>query len=442
MHLKIPVRYFYIWLLMLGHLATAQPEEEAIYTAIGTTSEPATAPVVLTLYARFQNRIARTADAHDHYDRDIQSPKSINYLPQANKFYVHSLEGFRTVVYSLDSLKKRKVIHHVFNGSNQHLFKNGEYQPFDYHYKYRQSDFNIFKGKPVESTFSHNGRYLWVTYYRRSYDHNSQSPSAVALIDTETDEIVRVMPTGILPKMIASSPDNRYVVITHWGDNTLGVIDITGDDPMAFHYVKHLTVNKRLSLNFDAGEKVNRDKNCGYCLRGTTFTPDSRYLLVGRMGGGGIAVFDVNNDFTYLGTTFTPHANIRHLLIKGDYLYMSTNVNGYVDKLNWHDLIADRLAHAGKSSRLPVESCFVGKGARTIVITEDGRYVFVSVNNASKIAVVDTQTMKLVASIAADSFPVGLELAADDKYLLSTAQGRYQVGGGHTVCVYKVSYRE
>jgi len=159
------------------------------------------------------------------------------------------------------------------------------------------------------------------------------------------------------------------------------------------------------------------------------------------MGGGGIAVFDVNNDFAYLGTTFTPHANIRHLLIKGDYLYMSTNVNGYVDKLNWHDLIADRLAHTGKSSHLPVASCFVGKGARTIVITEDGRYVFASVNNASKIAVVDTRTMQLVASIAADSFPVGLELAADDTYLLSTAQGRYQAGGGHTVCVYKVSYR-
>ena len=130
-----------------------------------------------------------------------------------------------------------------------------------------------------------------MTYYRRSYDKNAESPSAVAIIDTELDEIVRVMPTGPLPKMIASSEDGKYMAITHWGDNTIGIIDIASDTVANFNYVKHLVVDRKLTLKYKEGVKINRDAQCGYCLRGTVFSPDSKYLLVGRMGGGGIAVF-------------------------------------------------------------------------------------------------------------------------------------------------------
>ena len=69
---------------------------------------------------------------------------------------------------------------------------------------------------------SHNGRYLWVPYYRRDYDHGATSPSAVSIIDTTTDKIVRVLPTGPIPKYVAISPD-KWAAIAHWGDNTLGV---------------------------------------------------------------------------------------------------------------------------------------------------------------------------------------------------------------------------
>ena len=40
----------------------------------------------------------------------------------------------------------------------------------------------------------------------------------LAIIDTDKDEIVRVMPSGALPKMIATSPDNKFVAVTHWGE--------------------------------------------------------------------------------------------------------------------------------------------------------------------------------------------------------------------------------
>lgn len=90
-------------------------------------------------------------------------------------------------------------------------------------------------------------------FYRRSFDDNASSPSAVAIIDTTTDKIVRVMPTGPLPKMLATSPDNHYVAVTHWGDNTVGLIDIASDNPMNFHYVWHSVIDYKLAMNFGEG---------------------------------------------------------------------------------------------------------------------------------------------------------------------------------------------
>jgi uncharacterized protein (TIGR02145 family) len=89
-----------------------------------------------------------------------------------------------------------------------------------------------------------------VTYYRRSYDANAIDPSAVCIIDTDSDSIVRVIPTGPLPKMITCSPDNKHIAISHWGNNTVALIDIQGNNPKQFHYVTELLVDKKMSLDY------------------------------------------------------------------------------------------------------------------------------------------------------------------------------------------------
>jgi len=172
------------------------------------------------------------------------------------------------------------------------------------------------------------------------------------------------------------------------------------------------------------------------------FTPDSKYLLVGRMGGGGIAVFDVENKYKYMGVTYTQYNNIRHLVVSGDYLLVSTNANGYVQKIKWQDLIQDRIANEGSATKLidGWQNCYVGSGARTISVSTDGKYIFACVNESSKIVAVDMESMKVVSEIAADSFPVGMEITDSNDYLLVTAQGKANSGGGHSVMVYKITY--
>jgi DNA-binding beta-propeller fold protein YncE len=426
---------FLLLLLIKGICAFSQ----VIHIPIGKKST-GSGEVTLELINRYQYYNGNTKNDNDSFDSAINSPKSVNYSIDGKKFYVQSLEGYTTAVYDAKTKKKIKTIKHVFDKNNQDLFKNNETTAFGYEFLVKRDKYNYFSGKPVESCFSHNGKFLWVTYYRRDYDSNASCPSAVAIINTEKDEIVRVMPTGPLPKMIACSPDNKFIAVTHWGDNTLGIINIESEDPMNFSYHKHCIVDYQMKMDF-GGKHVDRDSDCGYCLRGTVFTPDGNFLLVGKMGGaGGVAVFDANT-YELLGTVKGMQSNVRHLVINGDNLFLSANSPGMVQKCNWRSFVKSRIQNEEKEVQFSdFESIYVGTGARTIVTTSDGKYLFAAVNNGSKIVGVRTSDMNIVAEIPADSYPVGMDISSDDSELIVTAQGKSS-GGGNSVMVFKLKFK-
>ena len=403
---------------------------------IGTSSNSAGSEISISLVKRFQHYNANSKNPDDIFDVSINSPKSVNILNSKNKFYVNSLEGEATSVYDLTTFKKIKIIKHSFNTSNQYLFQGNSNANFTY--KTKTSNLNYFNGKPVESCFSHNGKYLWITYYRKSYDVNAIDPSAVCIIDTDADTIVRVMTTASLPKMIACSPDSKTIAISHWGDNTVSLIDISAGNPKSFSHLDNIVVDYKMNLNFSSDTKIDRDNNCGNCLRGTEFTPDSKYILVGKMGGNGIAIIDIAKR-KYLGTVTGMKTNMRHLVIKDGWLYLSSNKYGYVQKTLLHDFVN----HFSTTSKIGVynkwENAFVGIGARTISIDPSGKYLFAAVNNESKVSIVRTSDMKVLASCNADSYPVGMDMSEDGKTLIVTAQGKSN-GGGNSVMVFKVNY--
>ena len=373
-------------------------------------------------------------------DADINSPKSINVHPDGKKFYVNSLEGATTVMYDMQSYEKITVIKHNFDHTRDSALwsKPSGLYPFTH---YRNNHLNTFYGKPVESTFSHNGRYLWIPYYRRSYDINAQDPSAVAIIDTQTDKIVRLMETGPLPKMIATSPDGKLIAIAHWGDNTVGIIDISSPDPKQWKHKACHIVDYKLKLNFSLTESVDRDNGSGYALRGTVFTPDNHYLLIGCMGGGGgIAVIDLYKG-EYLGRLQGMMSNVRHLVLKNDYLYLSINATGYVQKISLNavlDAISKMTNKRGTVNGW--QNCKIGQGARTIELSPSGRYIFAACNNVSSLYVIDAKEMKVLAEIPADSYPVGLDVSKDGRYVFTTSQGRSNQGG-NAVDIFKITYR-
>ena len=373
-------------------------------------------------------------------DKDINSPKSVNFHPNGKKFYVNSLEGCATVAYETDTWRKIKVIHHQISPKHRNLWANPcGMLPFR-HYSPDSMDVNKFSGKPVESTFSHNGRYLWVPYYRRTFDLNAQDPSALAVIDTESDTIVRLMETGPLPKMIACSHDGKHVAVTHWGDNTVAVINAESENPADWHYEKLYVVDYQLQLDYSLTESVNRDVNSGYCLRGTIFTPDDHYLLVGCMGGSsGIAVIDMQRQ-EYLGRVSGMRSNTRHLVIQDGWLYLSCNADGIVQRIKLDRFLSVLPEMKNKKASVSGwEECAVFKGARTIVASPNGRYVFAACNTGSRLCIVDAKTMKMVGSAEVDSYPVGLDISPDGSILITTSQGRNNQGG-NAVDIFQVKY--
>ena len=375
-----------------------------------------------------------------YVDKDVRSPKSVNVHPSQPKYYVNSLEGSKTVVYNIQTGEKLKVISHQFNDQHKDLWapESGFFK-----FNYKRSNQNTFAGKPVEGTFSHNGRYFWVPYYRRNYDLNAQDPSAMAVIDTEKDTIIRIFETGPLPKMVAVSADQKKLAVSHWGNNTVGIMDIASDNPNDWKYIAKVVVDKELKLDFSRTEKVDRDKNSGYCLRGTVFSPDGKYLFVGCMGGGGgIAVIDAVNN-RYLGRIIGTKPSLRHLIIKNGYLFASINASGYVERIPLETIISAIQPLNGSTCKTVTMknwvSCKVPAGARTIEITPDGKYIFAACNFSSSLAVVNAETMKLIGTISADSFPVGLDVSKDGRYVLTTSQGR-ENGGGNSVNVFEIKY--
>jgi len=218
------------WLLMIGPAAYCQfPKVKIGVTSTGSPE------LTLKLVARIQSNNQRTGNKADIFDRAINSPKSAIILEKTvngkpvKKLYVNNLEGFTTSVYDMnDSLRKIAVIKHHFTRRDSALFKETDFPGYTFEKKIVHP--NVFTGKPVEMCLSNKGKYLWVPYYRRSFDTLSTQPSAIALIDADNDRIIRVFPSAPLPKMIACSPDDKYIAVTNWGDNTVHLIDISSGD--------------------------------------------------------------------------------------------------------------------------------------------------------------------------------------------------------------------
>ena len=190
-----------------------------VHSRIGESVSTADKSLTITTHAKLQNYDWSATDGTR--DPDINSPKSINIHPSGRKFYVNSLEGASTVVYDAATLRKIKTISHRITSAHRNLWVTDDFYKFNHTYPNPRT----FTGKPVESAFTHDGRYLWVPYYRRSFDINAQDPSAIAVIDTATDSIVRLMDAGVLPKMIAASPDGRHIYAAGNTVSRLYVVD-------------------------------------------------------------------------------------------------------------------------------------------------------------------------------------------------------------------------
>jgi DNA-binding beta-propeller fold protein YncE len=254
------------------------------------------------------------------------------------------------------------------------------------------------------------------------------------------------MGTGPIAKYVQTSPDGRYLAVSHWGDNTVGLYDIHDKNPKKFHEIQNLVVEKTMNKSEMIG---NRDKNCGFCVRGLAFSKDSRYLFVSRMRKGGIAVFDLKGTkgAVYMGTLFGVHPGPRDIQIDstGEFLYSGCNASGFLHKVKVSTFIQQfqgkppGTAVKTTADKIGAQSVFAGTGVRSIKLSPDGKYLFAAVNKVSELQVYSTAEMKRVATIPVDSYPVGLALSPDGLQAWVTSQGN-GLKGGNSVGVFQIQY--
>lgn len=240
---------------------------------------------------------------------------------------------------------------------------------------------SVVRGSPVEAAFSPDAKYAYVSNYAMygtGWDPSAidtcqgkdRDQSFVYRIDTTTFKIDQVVLVGAVPKYLAVSPDNKYVVVSNFCSLDVSIIDVS--------------TNKEV-----------RRIDVGLHPRGIAITNDSSTAYVTVMGGGIISAINLRDFTTRIITSagYTP----RHLVLSPDnsVLYVSDNKAGQVRAIN------------PKTDTL-IKSVSTGSEPRSMAISDDGLSLYVVNYQSDTLVKVRTRDMQVIQTLKTGHHPVGI----------------------------------
>jgi YVTN family beta-propeller protein len=239
-----------------------------------------------------------------------------------------------------------------------------------------------YQGAPVEASFSQDGKYAWISNYQM-YGPGFNNPgsdkcnpsqktdkSFLYRINTDTLEIDHVIQVGSVPKFVATTNDERLVLVSNWCSWDLSVVDAAKNREI-----------KRIKL--------------GPYPRGIAIDAASHKAYVAVMGSYDIAKVDLR-DFSVKWLKNMGRSP-RHLNIDptGEYLYASLNGEGKIAKIN---LPKGKLI--GKVS--------TGNAPRSMVLSDDGERLYVVNYSDNTVSKIRTSDLKVVQKINVGANPIGI----------------------------------
>ena len=237
------------------------------------------------------------------------------------------------------------------------------------------------QGAPVEGAFSSDGKRLYVTNYAmygRGFNRegtdtcrpaDNYDRSFLYRIDTASWKIDAAYRVGVVPKVVAVSPDDSYVLVSNWCSYDLSVIST-------------------------ATQRVERTIKIGAYPRGITISSDSKYAYVAEMGGANIHKITLG---TWQREILKIGSNPRALVLSSDnrFLFATLNRSGEVVEF---DLEANRVTKRVKT----------GSAARSLDIASDGSALFVVNYGSGTVAKIRTSDFKILQRIKVCSEPIGV----------------------------------
>ncbi|MFB2836391.1 YncE family protein [Floridanema evergladense] len=239
-----------------------------------------------------------------------------------------------------------------------------------------------YNGAPVEVSFSHNGKYAWVSNYQmygagfnnpgsdRCSPSQGTDNSFLYRINTETLQIEKVIQVGSVPKFVATSPDNRLVLVSNWCSWDLSIIDT------------------------QKNQEIKRVKIGAY-PRGIVVDRRSQRAYIAVMGSSDIAQVDLQE--YWVNWLRNIGRSPRHLNLDktGRYLYASLNSEGKIAKI---DL----------TKPVVVSRVYTGAAPRSMVLSDDGQILYVVNYNNNTVSKVRTQDMKVLQTVGVGANPIGI----------------------------------
>lgn len=281
--------------------------------------------------------------------------------------------------------------------------------------------------------------------YRHNVSVFDRAGGKVATISDMVDLAAFGIPGGAVvrgaPVEAAFTPDGRYVYVSNykmygpgfgsgagddcgrgnWDDSYVYKIDVA-----TFRIVGVIptgSVPKHLAVSPD-GTRVVVSNWCGFDVtvidatsdtplarigvgrhpRGVAITHDSRYAFVAVMGAARIDVIDVLELRVVHSIGAAAGSTPRHLLLSNDgrFLYMSNNGQNTVRKI---DLATDRLVGVARTGTEP----------RTMVLADDGASLYVVNYRDGTVSKVRTTDMAVLQTVYSGVHPVGITYDDDTR---------------------------
>jgi YVTN family beta-propeller protein len=239
------------------------------------------------------------------------------------------------------------------------------------------------RGAPVEAAASPDGKYVYASNYSM-YGNNfgpegvdncsgpgGLSRSFVYRINVESLAIDGVAEVGMVPKYVAVTPDNRYVLATNWCSFDMSVLDRA-----TMKEVKRIPFNGRYP-------------------RGIVVDEQSKYAYVAVMGSYNVVRVDLAS--LQIVNTWGIGDSPRHVVLSKDGSRLYATLNG-----------ENHVVAVDTASGNVVKRISTGSQPRSMTISDDGQALYVVNYDSNTVSVLRASDLEVVDSFDVPSHPIGI----------------------------------
>jgi YVTN family beta-propeller protein len=240
----------------------------------------------------------------------------------------------------------------------------------------------VSRGAPVEAAVDHAHRYMFASNYSM-YGANfgpegsdncggpgGLSPSYVYRVSLKTLAIDKVGQVGMVPKYVAVTPDDKYVLVSNWCSYDLSVLDYN-----TLHEVQRI--------------------HLGAFPRGIAVDGAKRVAYVAIMGSYDVARIDLGSfALSYFrGVGNSP----RHLVLSTDGSRLFVTLNG-----------DNRVVAVDTGSGQVVARTSTGSQPRSMAISSDGQALYVVNYSSNTLSVLKSSDLSVVNTFPVPDHPIGI----------------------------------